>query len=97
MMIYKNSDRKKIVSILLFRTVFDMLAAVVFLFSNGWNDCKAVLMAHRHFHQTKKTLLIRGPKETPASVAKLIYPKSILFGYFIFKKKKFSDLEHYLK
>jgi len=95
MMIYRNADHRKLSSILMFRTVFDLVAAFIFLFTNGWNDCNAVLRAHLHFHRDKKKLLQKNPLPSPGHASRLIFPKSILFSYFIFKKKKFSDLEHY--
>lgn len=95
LMIYKNADRKKLFSILLFRTVFDFAAAIVFLFFSGWNDCKAVFEAHYHFHKNKSKLVKRKKFETSAETIKLIYPKSILLAYFIFGKKKFTDIQYY--
>jgi len=97
MMIYKNADRDKLNSILLFRTFFDFVAAVVFLFGSGWNDCKAVLKAHIHFHTHKGEAKKQMNNKKYGDSGKLIYPKSILFDYFIFNKKKFSDLEHFKK
>jgi hypothetical protein len=93
-MIYKNADRKDLFSILLFRTIFDFVAAVLFLFTNGWKDCKAVLKAHLHFHRNKKKLT-RDTGLPANRINKLIYPKSILFRYFIFHKRKFSELDYY--
>ena len=92
-MLYKNADRKKLPSILLFRTVFDFIAAFFFLFGSGWKDCKAVMKAHRDFHRTKGKLKRSDVRES--GVNNLIYPKSILFSYFIFNRKKFSDLENF--
>jgi GT2 family glycosyltransferase len=94
MMIYKNAERKDLFSILLFRTFFDFIAAVLFLFTNGWPDCSAVLKAHVHFHKKKKNL-DKGSAIMTDHAVKLIYPKSVLFGYFIFRKKKFSELGYY--
>ncbi len=97
MMIYKNADREKLFSILLFRSFFDLLAAIVFLFGSGWNDCKAVLKAHVYFHLHRKKIHVDKNTAMNADPSNLIYPKSILFDFFIFNKKKFSDLEHYKK
>jgi GT2 family glycosyltransferase len=97
MMLYKNADRKTFFSILLFRTFFDLVAAIVFLFFSGWNDCKAVLRAHVYFHRNRNKVLKNTLEVRESGFIELIYPKSILFAYFIFKKKKFSDLEHYRK
>jgi GT2 family glycosyltransferase len=94
MMVYKNAKPEDLFSILLFRTFFDFVAAILFLFTNGWQDCKAVLKAHIHFHWKKKHL-DRGIPGDMNSGTTLIYPKSILFMYFIFRKKKFSDLKYY--
>jgi len=95
MMVYKNASRNDLFSILLFRTFFDLAAALLFLFTNGWKDCRAVLKAHVDFHRKKKSL-DRGIHSQIANHSnKLIYPKSILFSYFIFRKKKFSDLSYY--
>ena len=97
MMIYKNADPTKLYSILLFRSVFDFLAAMLFLFTNGWKDCRAVMKAHSYFRMYKK----RNPRKNKQPVSdlsvQLIYPKSILFSYFFFRKRKFSDLTHFLQ
>jgi GT2 family glycosyltransferase len=96
-MLYKNADRKQLFSILLFRTFFDLAAAIVFLFTSGWKDCVAVLKAQIYFH-LHKVKFERNEKRTDEYEGKsLIFPKSILFSYFIFNKKKFSDIEHYKK
>ncbi|MCX6291923.1 MAG: glycosyltransferase family 2 protein [Bacteroidetes bacterium] len=95
LMIYKNAERKNLFSILLFRTVFDMVAAIIFLFSSGWKDFKAVVQAHIDFHRKKKHLDCGDHPSQLNRTSELIYPKSILFGYFIFNKKKFPDLRHY--
>ncbi len=92
MMLHKNVAPKEFLSILIFRTIFDLLAAAAFLFTSGWKDCKAVLKAHWDFHLTKGKL---SKEKLQRPVNRMIYPKSILFSYFIFGKKKFSDLKNF--
>ncbi len=95
MMVYKNANKSDLFSILLFRTFFDFVAAILFLFTNGWSDCKAVLKAHIDFHRKKKTLDQGLDTNTTNHSIQLIYPKSILLRYFIFRNRRFSDLSHY--
>lgn len=97
MMVYKNAERKELPSILLFRTVFDFIAAILFLFTSGWKDCKAVFAAHRYFHHYRKLKPRTAAKDLHDPSLSLIYPGSILFRYFIFQKKKFSDLTYFGK
>jgi GT2 family glycosyltransferase len=87
-LLYKNLDNKTFNDIYIFRVLFDVIAALRFLVgSGGVKEAMAVLDAHRHFHQQKKSLV------RSASVSrKHIYPNSILFGYYLSGKKKFKEL-----
>jgi GT2 family glycosyltransferase len=88
-LLYKNLDSKTFSDIYLFRIIFDSIAAIRFLFgSGGYKEMMAVIDAHRDFHRQKKSLV------RSASISrKHIYPKSILFDYYLGGKKTFSSLE----
>ena len=97
MMVYKNAERNKLSSILLFRSVFDLLAAILFLFTSGWQDCMAVFKAHLYFHRYRKLNPRTQNHKVEEPSTPLIYPGIILFRYFIFGNRKFSDLKHFRK
>lgn len=78
------------------RLLLDDLAAIVFLFYGNWRDMLAVFKAHIRFTMqigywfNKREEL---KKQTTQRNTTGIYPKSIVFDFFIRKKRKFSGLE----
>lgn len=94
LMIYKNHDAQDLSKVLRIRYFLDLLASLKFLFSGGWNDFKAVWKARRDFNKLKT----RYSRPFSANTApkndhvNLIYPKSILWDYYLCGRKTFSSL-----
>ena len=94
LMIYKNSEPSEIKSILAIRFFLDLLASLKFLFSGSFADFKAVWLARRDFNKLKSQYqrpfsALQSPK---LKTSIFIYPKSILWDYYICGRKKFSSI-----
>lgn len=94
-MILKNQDSKTLFVTLLKRMLLDGVAAVRFLLSLDYKNFWSVLKAHIYFY-LNFMLFYRKRKELSnienAILPKHILRKSIVFQYFILKKKYFGDL-----
>jgi GT2 family glycosyltransferase len=92
LMIHKNAGSRRS-SILLFRQVFDLLAALKFLISNGYPDFSAVLKAHKDFSKMKK----QYPHETAGRIEAFdnstIFDNSVLWDYYLRNRKTFGGLK----
>ncbi len=95
LMLYKNSDISEIQSILAIRFFLDLLASIKFLFSGSLADFKAVWLARRDFNLLKRHYQRPfSTLDTPLlKQGLLIYPKSILWDYYICSRKKFSLID----
>lgn len=77
---------------LIFRLFLDGIAGIKFIFSGHFKHCWAIIKAHFSFYgQLRKTLRKRKAikKTSPLSG---IYPKSIVFAFYLRGKKSFSKL-----
>lgn len=94
-LLYKNLAPEKFWKVLLFRMLIDTIAAIKFLFSNGWKDSSAVFQAHRDFQKGKKMYDQHRlqQKRLDFQQTKGIYHKSIVFSYYLAGCKKFSELK----
>lgn len=94
-MLFKNLPKEQFKRIFIIRMVLDGVAAVKFLagfhFSSSW----AVVKAHYSFYKNLSKL-IQKRKETQKLVVVKVHPemftKSIMWKFFIQKKRKFSEL-----
>ncbi len=89
LMIYKNTPKKRLKKILFLRFYLDIMAAIHFCLEGRFVNAKAIFEALHAFHQLKKKyqkkdLLFQSP---------LIYKKSLLWEYYVKRKRKFSDLK----
>jgi len=94
-LLYKNLSGWKKCFIILMRMAADGLAGVKYLFSGDFALIWAILKAHFAFYFY---VLFQHPKQNLApelvKVENIVsYPKSIIWGYFVQKKKKFTDLK----
>lgn len=94
-MMVKNMPQGQLWWKLPFRLLLDDLAAIVFLFYGNWRDTLAVFKAHirfttqlRYWSRKRKAL----KKEAANRNSTGIYHKSIVFDFFIRKKREFSKL-----
>ena len=90
-LLYKNLPKRRILQVFSVRLVLDFVAAVRFLFDSGWGDFAAVFKAYFSFYGSLRR---NGKKRNKSARRKVsqIYNKSIVFDYYIRKKKFFSDL-----
>jgi hypothetical protein len=94
MMLYKNTDEKKLAPVLRMRFMLDIIAAFKFLFSGHWKDAKAVWSAYSYFRKNK-SILKEKRKAIGHSTSSLscIYSNSIVKEYYLKNNRHFSDLE----
>lgn len=92
-MLYKNLPDKELRPVIRTRMVLDGLAALVYLVRGKPRFTLAVLKAHRHFYRWKPKLkTFRSQTSIPIPDDPLRSPVSILWQFFIQKKRKFSEL-----
>jgi hypothetical protein len=94
-LLYKNLPSGKLFSILFFRMALDGIAALKLLTEFNLNGIRSVFKAHVHFylslpelHQKRKQT--RPPKKT--KLPKEMLRKSIVFQFYIRKRKLYTDL-----
>lgn len=95
-LLFKNLSIAQLMPVLVFRMILDGMSAMVYLFSGSGSFFSAVVRAHFSF-QRNIPRLIRKRIALKSAIGKAkieaIYPRSILFEFFIRKKRYFSQLE----
>ncbi len=96
LLIYKNSSPEKAKIILRMRFFLDALASFIFLFSGSFADFKAVWRARKDYKRLKSSYKPYFSKKEGNSFKEdlMLYPKSILWDYYICSRKIFSSLEY---
>lgn len=89
-LLFKNQPNKTFRKTLPIRLVLDGVAAVSFLCKGNVSDVGAIFRAHMSFY--KYMFQHRNLSNKQMSDHLNIYPKSIVYQYYILKKKVFSDL-----
>ncbi|MDD6209679.1 MAG: glycosyltransferase family 2 protein [Bacteroidales bacterium] len=92
LMLYKNlakNDRRRVFFV---RYWLDAAAAMAFLFSGKVADAWAVFRAYVVFNKDKKTYNDNGITKYPLKKFLQVYQKSIVFSYYLKRKKRFTDL-----
>jgi len=99
-MLFKNLPRHQFTRIFFARMVLDGVAALKFILGFNFREFRAVVKAHFAFYQNLG-ILMRKRKETQKQVIVKnhpeIYPQSIMWKFFIQKKRRFSDLNFQIK
>lgn len=91
-LLLKNLPTSKLLPILFLRMVLDGVAAFSFLFqSKGYLHFVAVIKAHLHFYGGFLSHYKKRKQVNPNPVSQ-IYQRSILWDYYLKKKRKFSQL-----
>lgn len=94
-MLFKNLPKHQFTRIFFLRMVLDGVAAVKFILGFNYREFWAVLKAHFSFYKNL-SVLIRKRKQAQKLVVvqnhSEVYPKSIMWKFFIQKKRKFSEL-----
>ena len=98
-MLFKNLPKHQFKRIFFTRMVLDGVAAAKFLIGFNFREFWAVVKAHFSFYKNLGKLISKR-KETQKKVVVRehheIYSKSIMWKFFIQKKRKFSDLDFQL-
>ncbi len=95
LMMYKNLEEEKLISILLKRMLLDWISAFMFLLKLEFSYFFTVFKAHISFYKmTKKFKKKRQilQKKVLKNNHKTVYKKSIVFDFFIRRKKIFSKI-----
>lgn len=95
LMLYKNLDRYHFHRIMLARLILDGVAAVKFLAGFHLHSFWAIVKAHVYFYKKLGALAQKRKKLKSRNMIKNhaeIYPKSIMWKFFIQKKRKFEEL-----
>ena len=94
-MLFKNLPKKHFTRIMIARLILDGIAALKFAAGFNLKAFAAILRAHIHFYKNLPDLISKRKKtqkdSTIISHAE-IYPKSIMWQFFMRKKQKYSSL-----
>ncbi len=90
-LLYKNLPGYKIIPVFTVRFFLDCIAAFRFLFDSGFADMMAVFKAHYSFYSMLKQNLKKRRKTKHIHVSQ-IFNGSIIFDYYIRKRRTFSEL-----
>ncbi len=98
-LLYKNLPKGKLFPVIFTRMILDGLSANIFLLKLSISSFNAVLKAHIHFYKSLKSLKVKRKKLLLSAVDhhKEIYPRSIVFDYFLRKKHTFDRLDFHTK
>lgn len=94
-LLFKNLPEGKIFSTISIRMILDGISAAKYLAAGKFNFIGAIFKAHQSFFRQLKSLKNKRAVH-PVNNATIVslYPKSIVFQFFIKGKKKFSDLDY---
>ncbi|MEP7263182.1 MAG: glycosyltransferase family 2 protein [Bacteroidota bacterium] len=96
LMIHKNLDDREWFKVFMIRLFMDGLAGFKFLISGHPADCLSVIKAHFYFYSNYKRRKSIRKKEQQLITTKIIagiYKRSIVFDYYLYGKKFFSQLK----
>ena len=92
MMLYKNLPSSKLFLVILIRLLLDGVAGIKFMLQGDLKDTLAVIKAHFAFYgSVLKGKLIRS--QSTENYPATIYPKSILWAYFIKGIRNYNQLK----
>lgn len=96
LMLYKNLTDKRFRKIYKQRKILDYLASLQLLISGKSRNASAILKAHKDFKAIRKDynpVRDTNIQLTIISTIRTIYPKSILYSFYLKKRKRFADLK----
>ena len=99
LLLYKNLPENHLSKTFFVRFFFDYLAAFQFIVSGKWKNAKQVFCARRDFCKMKNRLFEKRKENLQKANLQIIseiFPKSIVFQYYIKNKKYFKDLKFLL-
>lgn len=99
-MLYKNLPSKNRWGIIFLRLIIDGISAMRFLPKSQWRNIWAIVEAHFKFYAwafgtlpKKRKKIKQSIGDIPAISPPLISPKSIIWTYFVEKRKAFENLD----
>lgn len=96
-MLFKNLPKQQFKRIFLIRMILDGVAAVKFIAGFNLREFWAVLKAHASFYRNLRKLFEKRREVQKLVIVKEhneIYPKNIMWKFFIQGKRKFSELNY---
>ena len=96
LLLYKNLPSDQLYKVLLIRLLLDYLSALYYLQNADFKSIMAIAQAHSAFFKALKHYKkLRNKTHSPASSLRHqeMFDRSLVFSYFIRKRKKFSDLK----
>ena len=96
--LYKNLPKNNFKRIFLWRMVLDGIAAIKFLAGFEFKACSAVFRAHASFYRNYALLKKNRTtlqKQVIVKNHEQMFPKNIMWKFFIQKKHKFAELNFY--
>jgi len=96
-LLYKNLPDKHFFSVFFLRILLDWLSAFMYLIQGKPRNFNAVFRAHRKFLGSLKNLKNKRKSNPPEKryFPGQVFPGSIVFQYFVNKKKRFSELKRF--
>lgn len=91
-MLYKNLEQDRLVSVMAARIALDYIAAIKFLVDGGFKDMAAVIRAHFYFWKNI-TRLKKKREKVPHLKVSQIFWGNIVFIHFLQRKKTFLQLD----
>ena len=95
-LLYKNLPSNQLISVLSVRMILDAVAAFKLLAEFNLNGIRSVLKAHYHFYRSLPELKRKrrqAGKEGNFSQPAEKLPRSIVFQFYIRKRKKFGEIQ----
>jgi len=91
----KNLHTKELFATVFFRLVLDGMAGIKFLLEGKPNHCMAIIRAHLSCYISLRQVLRkrRNTSHKPLKSLPGVYPKSIVYDFFVKKKQRYNDLE----
>ncbi len=91
----KNLHTKELFATVFFRLVLDGMAGIKFLLEGKPNHCMAIIRAHLYCYISLRQVLRkrRNTRHKPLKNLPGVYPKSIVYDFFVKKKQRYNDLE----
>jgi GT2 family glycosyltransferase len=94
-LLHKNLTDNKFHTVMFIRRLLDGFAAILFLFEGKFSNIRSVWRAHLHYYQSLKNLDEKRKKIRDLAINQTINTimnKSIVFEFYIKRKKTFSSL-----
>lgn len=96
-LLFKNHASSFFSIKILLRLILDGMAGFKFIFSGDYRHCISVLRAHYYFYRHFSTILHKRQSlkmKVKVFTRSCIYNRSIVLDYFVFNRKRFSQLKN---